>query len=64
MTGILPLARLLGEKLERDEIPTIEPVTTSLYRCTRRDLWPPEAWEEMDAIWNSPDPTTTGKAAA
>lgn len=51
MTGIMPLAREFGEKLELEPIPVIEPIGEYPYRCRRKDLWGPEAWAEMEAIW-------------
>lgn len=52
MTGPLPLARQLGEKLGSDPIPEVQPINQNVWRFRRQDLWPAEVWEEMQRIWN------------
>jgi hypothetical protein len=48
----MPLARQLGDKLDRDPIPEIEAATVYPVRCGRRDIWPVDVWAEMEAIRN------------
>ena len=51
MTGIMPLARKLGEMLDAREIPPLETMDRQVWKMRRKDLWPPEVWDEMEAIW-------------
>ncbi len=53
---ILPLARKLGDAMGLDPIPEVEPITQTVWRAQRRDLWSPEALAEMKRIWDTPDP--------
>jgi hypothetical protein len=48
----MPLARQLGEKLSLEPIPELEQIAGNTFRCTRKDIWPPDVWEEMNRIWN------------
>lgn len=49
--GVLPLARELGDKLGAAPIPPVQPIINHQFRPTRADLWPPEVWDEMQAIY-------------
>jgi hypothetical protein len=43
------LARRLGEYLDRDPIPELEPINGQQFRLNRK-AWPPEVWDEMERI--------------
>lgn len=64
LSGIMPLTRELGGFFEHSR-PMDEPqaIDTPMNRPRRRDLWSPEAWAEMQAIWNTPDPFEAGPIA-
>lgn len=56
MTGVLPLAREFGKMLDtREEIPVAEPIQRRPYYPSRRDVWPPEVWDEMQRILRGED---------
>lgn len=56
MASFMDQARELEKLLGRPaSIPTPEPISTPLARCTRKDVWPPEVWAEMQAIWKGED---------
>lgn len=52
IAGVMPLARQLGDKLDLDPIPPLEPIDGHVFRCNRKSFWGPEAWDEMQRIWN------------
>ncbi len=52
MTSIITLTNALGKKLDREPLPELPQVTTSVARMTRTDVWPADVIAEMQAIWN------------
>jgi hypothetical protein len=55
--GVMPLARKLGEALGvSEQIPELEPIPTYQFRPSRKHMWPPEVWAEMQAIYNGEKP--------
>ena len=57
MSGILPLARQLGEVVGTDPIPVIEQINGP--QRPTRGRWPADVWTEMEAIYATPDPIQT-----
>ena len=58
--GILPLTRELGGYFEQSK-PMDEPgpIDAPVFRPRREDLWPPEVWAEMQAIYADPTRSPT-----
>lgn len=40
------------------KIPELQPVEATVLRPSRQDVWPPEAWDEMQRIWRGEDPVS------
>lgn len=53
MTGPMPLARRLGEMLYEKPLPELEQINLMPVLPTRRDLWPPEVWAQVEGIRKS-----------
>lgn len=50
-SGIMPIARELGDYFGAKPIEQPKPVETSVYQLRRKDLWPPDVLAEMAAIY-------------
>lgn len=66
LSGIMPLTRELGSyvinpwKRERDPLPVIQTADTPVSHLRRKDLWPPEAWAEIESIYRDGEKDVDG----
>lgn len=57
MSGILPLARQLGDHFEREPVPEL--LTIQGPQRPTQGRWPADVWAEMESIYATPDPLDT-----